>query len=34
MLTCCRAGGMPEYVDSLNKSLENNFQGWKIEEKA
>lgn len=22
------AGGMPEYVDSLHKSLENDYQGW------
>lgn len=24
-----RAGGMPEYRESLDKSLENDFQGWK-----
>jgi hypothetical protein len=30
-LTICRAGGMVEYVASLNKSNENGYQGWVIE---
>ncbi|KAM3424604.1 hypothetical protein BST61_g6594 [Cercospora zeina] len=25
------AGGMVEYVDSLHRSLENDYQGWKVE---
>jgi hypothetical protein len=24
------AGGMPEYVESLHKSLDNNYQGWNV----
>lgn len=24
------AGGMVEYVDSLHKSLENDYQGWNV----
>ena len=28
-----RAGGMVEYTQSLAKSLENDFEGWKIEKK-
>ena len=29
-----RSGGMVEYVNTLNKSLENNYQGFKIEKGA
>lgn len=29
-----RAGGMVEYLDSLDKSLENNYQGWRVEKGA
>jgi len=28
------AGGMVDYVDSLHKSLENNYQGWHVEKDA
>ncbi|KJY00478.1 cyclopentanone 1,2-monooxygenase like protein [Zymoseptoria brevis] len=28
------SGGMVEYVDSLHKSLENDYQGWKIQKET
>lgn len=26
-----RSGGLPAYLKTLEDSLENNYQGWKIE---
>lgn len=29
-----RAGGMTAYVEAMDKSLDNDYQGWKIEKAA
>jgi len=29
-----RAGGMVDYVKTLHKSIDNDFQGWQIKNKA